>query len=372
MAKKEEKMNNLEPSPFSGEGKAKLKAEATVETPKKKDWLSMLQKDADKLVIGSRDPWTAHFPSPGLNYLFGKEQGMRAGYSLLLYGPPKSGKSLLAFAAAGQLHKEDPEAIVLHFDTEYRDNVDTWVEVFGIDKKRWRSFQTNNPVDIFDYIATTVKAMLQEGAPIKMIIIDSLAMINYPKEANKKQSTNFVIGDAGAYLSGAMKMIIPVMRSFKVAMIFCQHVRQNMDPDTKDWREWIIPGGMALKHSIEYWMIAQKIESKKTKQFDSDRKDGSGNLIQTGHAIRVKMEENSLGPQNRAVEIDLSYTRGLINQTTEIAQLAVNMGIVEINGSWVTFNGQKWQGVENFGLFLEGDEELQRTLMRRIKENDLT
>ena len=343
------------------------------EAPKKKvDWLSKLKKDADKLVIGARDPWTAHFPSPGLNYLFGKEQGMLAGYSLLLYGPPKSGKSLLAFAAAGQLHKEDPEAIVLHFDTEYRDNVDTWVKVFGIDEKRWISRQTNNPVEIFDYIANDVKAMLQEGAPIKMIIVDSLAMIQYPKEANKENSAKFVIGDAGAYLSGAMKMIIPVIRSFKVATIFCQHVRQNMDPDTKDWREWIIPGGMALKHSIEYWMIAQKIESKKTKLFDSDRKDGSGNLIQTGHAIRVKMEENSLGPQNRAVEIDLSYQLGLINQSYEIAQLAVNMGIVEINGAWVQYNGQKWQGVENFSMFVHADEELQRDLMRKIKENDLT
>lgn len=345
----------------------------TPEAPKKKiDWLSKLKKDSDKLVIGSREPWVAHFPSPGVNYLFGKEQGMLAGYSLLLYGPPKSGKSLLAFAAAGQLHKEDPEAIVLHFDTEFRDNVDTWVKVFGIDEKRWISRQTNQPIEIFDYIANEVKAMLQEGAPIKMIIIDSLAMIQYPKEANKENSTKFVIGDASAYLSGAMKMIIPVIRSFKVATILCQHVRQNMDPDTKDWKEWIIPGGMALKHSVEYWVIAQKIESKKTKLFDSDRKDGSGNLIQTGHAIRVKMEENSLGPQNRAAEIDLSYTQGLINQSYEIAQLAVNMGIVKLNGSWVEYGGQKWQGVDNFSMFVQADEELQRDLMRKIKENDLT
>jgi len=338
----------------------------------KVNWLSKLQKDADKLAIGSREPWVAQFPSPGVNYLFGKEQGMQAGYSMLLYGPPKSGKSLLAFAAAGQLHKDDPEAIVLHFDTEYRDNVDTWEKVFNIDSSRFIKRITNNPVEIFDYIANDVKAMLQEGAPIKMIIIDSLAMIEYPKEANKDKSTDFVIGDAGSYLGPAMKMILPVIRSFKVATILCQHVRMNMDPNTSKYRPWIIPGGVALKHSVEYWMLASKIESKDSKQFDSDKKDGSGNLIQTGHAIRVKMEENSLGPQNRAVEIDLSYSQGLINQQEQIATLAINMGIIEMAGAWVQYNGQKWQGITNFAAFLKADEELQRELMRKIKENDIT
>lgn len=341
-------------------------------TPAKKNWLTKLQNDADKLRIGSREPWTAGFPSPGVNYLFGKAQGMLAGYTALFYGPPKSGKSLLAFAAAGQLHKDDPEAIVLHFDTEYRDNVDTWVKSFGIDEKRFVTKQSNNPLDIFDYIANDVKAMLQEGAPIKMIIIDSLAMIQYPKEANKENSTDFIIGDAGSYLGPAMKMIIPVIRQFKIATILCQHVRANMNPNEAKYRPYIIPGGFALKHCVEYWMLAAKIESKDAKTFDSGRKDGSGNDIQTGHAIRIKMEENSLGPQNRSVEVDLDYQQGLVNQHMEVATLAVNMGIVQMNGAWVMYGDKKWQGVSNFALFVKADEELQRELIKKIKDNDLT
>lgn len=335
--------------------------------------LSKLQKDADKLVMGYRPEWVAQFPSPGVNYLFGKTQGMKAGYTTLLYGPPKSGKSLLAFAAAGQLHKDDPDAIVLHFDSEFRDNSDTWAKVFGIDKKRFVTFQTNQPTDIFDYIANDVKAMLQEGENIKMIIIDSLAMIQYPKEANKESSVNMVIGDAGSYLSGAMKMIIPVIRQFKVALLMCQHVRMNMDPNSAKYRPWIIPGGMALKHSVEYWILATKIDSKDTKKFDSGRKDGSSNEIQTGHSIRVKMEENSMGPQNRAVEIALSYVNGLVDQHEEIANLAVNMGIVDRPNNLTYIVGdKKWTGFNNFASAVKADEELQRELVRKIRDNDLT
>lgn len=344
-----------------------------VKAAPKKNWLSKLKKDEEALREGDLPLWIAGFPSPGINYLFGKSQGMKAGYTALVYGPPKSGKSLVAFAAAGQLHKDDPEAIVLHFDTELRDNVDHWIKAFGIDKDRFVTRQTNDPLQIFDYIANEVKAMLQDGAPIKMIIIDSLAMISYPKESNREQTTSHLMGDAASYLGPAMKLIIPVIRKYKIATILCQHVRDNMDPNSAKYRPYVIPGGKAIKHSVEYWMMVSKIEAKDTKKFDTGRKDGSGNDIQIGHAIRVKMEENSMGPQNRAIEIALSYTNGIIDQHEEIATLAVNMNIVDRpnNVSYI-YGDKKWQGFNNFALGIKADEELQRELMRKIQDNDLT
>lgn len=347
-------------------------AKTTEDKPKNK-WLSQLKRDEDKLREGEKDAWIAQFPSPGVNYLFGKTQGMKAGYTALIYGPPKSGKSLLAFAAAGQLHKDDPEAIVLHFDTEYRDNVDTWVNAFNIDKDRFVTRQSNNPVEIFDYIANQVLAMLQEGAPIKMIIIDSLAMISYPKESNRDQTTDHVMGDAASYLGPAIKLIIPVVRKYKIATILCQHVRDNMDPNSAKYRPYVIPGGKAMKHSVEYWMLVTKVESKDTKKFDSGRKDGSGNDIQTGHTIRVKMEENSMGPQNRSAEVALVYSKGIVDQYEEIATLAVNMNIISRpNNLSYIYGDKKWQGFNNFALAVQADEELQRELIRKITENDIT
>jgi RecA/RadA recombinase len=357
------------------EGVKSMEQKAAVAEKSTKQWMAMLKKHDHAVDYNNLKKAENVFqsPSPGINYLFGKKQGILPGYTALIYGPPKSGKSLFALAFAGQLHKDDPDAIVLHFDTEYRKTVDTWAKVFGIDMDRIQSYATNNPVEIFDFIANDVKAMLQQGAPIKMIIIDSLAMIQDPKEANKEVSTDFTIGGAAAYLGPAMKMIIPVIREFNVASIICQHVRMNMDPNKAKYYPYIIPGGTALKHSIEYWMFCQKIDSKDTKTFDSDARDGSGNPIQTGHMIRVKMEENSLGPQNRAVEVALSYKEGIVNQHVEIAELAKNMGIVErpTNSSYV-FENQKWVGADNFALAIKADEELKNKLIEKIKENDIT
>lgn len=334
--------------------------------------LSQLRKDAKKLELGKAEQWFAQAESPALNYLFGKDFGMKAGYTAMVYGPPKSGKSLLSFAYAGHLHQIDPEAIVLHFDTEFRDNMEHWQKAFGIDPERFISYQTNEPVDIFDYIATTVKTMLQGGAKIKMVIVDSLAAIKYPKEATKEQSTDHVMGDAGAYLPGAMKMILPVIRQFKIALILCQHIRDNFDPNMAKYRPYNVPGGKGLKHFVEYWILVEKINNKDSRTFDSDKKDGAGNAIQIGHKIRVKMEESSMSPQNRAVEVDLSYTHGLINQHQEVADLAVGMGIVEMAGAWVNYDGKKWQGTANFAEALKNDPELKKLLISKIRENDIT
>lgn len=337
-------------------------------------WVQQLRKHGSAVDFNGTDALKyAKSPSPGINYLFGKARGIKPGYTAMIYGPAKSGKSLFSLAFAGQLHKDDPDAIVLHFDTEYRQTVPTWANVFGIDMNRIISYSTNNPQEIFDYIATDVQAMLQDGAPIKMIIIDSLAMINYPKEANAESTTNAVIGDGASYLARGMKAILPVIRKHGIYTILCQHVRANMDPNSAKYRPYVIPGGYALKHSVEYWMLCSKIEAKDSKVFDTDKKDGSGNPIQTGHAIRVKMEENSLGPQNRSVEVHLSYKEGIVNQHLEIAELANNMGIIERpNNVTYIFEDKKWRGFDDFANGIKQDEELAAKLLDKIKENDLT
>lgn len=324
--------------------------------------------------------------SPGVNYLFGKRGGMKAGQSMLLYGPPKSGKSLLSLAFAGELHKTDPNAIVLKFDSEFReDSLDHWCSAFGIDKNRFKYYATNKPEEIFDFIANDVQAIIQDemkekgtndpsiGNPIKLIIIDSLAGISYPKEANLEKTTDHIMGDAASYLPKGFKAILPIIRKYKIALIACQHIRDNMDVNTARFKKYNVPGGKGIQHFIEYWTLVEKINAKDTKAFDSDRLDGSGNPIQIGHAIRVKMEESSNGPQNRAVEVDLSYDKGLINAHKEVATLAVNMGIIErpTNASYV-YNGKKWIGYDNFEEALRSDPELQNELIKKISENDIS
>lgn len=334
-------------------------------------WLTQLRKKDGAVNFKDKTDIRLKTKSPGINYLFGKKGGMKAGYSMLLYGPAKSGKSLISMAYAGELHRTDPDAIVLHFDTEMRSNLGTWTEAFGIDPERIVSYATNKPDEIFDFIANDVAAMIQEGAPIKMIIIDSLAGLLYPKEANKESSTDFVMGDAGAYLAGALKMILPVVRNNSIATILCQHVRENFDPSTAKYRPFVIPCGRALKHFAEYFTLVQKIQSKDSAEFSEQLKDGAGNAITTGHTIRVKMEESSDGPSNRSAEIFLDYAKGFTHAHVEIAELCKNMGIVERpNNTSYVVDGVKYVGFGAFCSAIKDDEELRIKLINKLREND--
>src|SRR5271156_5321432 len=91
--------------------------------------------------------------SPSLNFTFGNGHGLPAGFSLLLWGPPKGGKSLVSNSMIGQLHQDDPEAYVVKFNTEQREigqlspaQMKNW----GIDRERYLAYQVNSPDLIYD------------------------------------------------------------------------------------------------------------------------------------------------------------------------------------------------------------------------------
>src|SRR6185369_14528814 len=62
------------------------------------------------------------FSSPGLNFVFGKTHGLPLGQPLVIYGPNKAGKTILAYDLIAELHRSDPDAIAIRFDTEMRDD----------------------------------------------------------------------------------------------------------------------------------------------------------------------------------------------------------------------------------------------------------
>jgi KaiC/GvpD/RAD55 family RecA-like ATPase len=133
--------------------------------------------------------------SPGVNWMFGNTHGFPFGYSMLLWGEKKSGKSLLSYVFAGQLHRDDPDALVIKFDTEMRDRVQLtpqMMESYGIQEERFIVYETNKPEDIFDRLSDKgeVTEMLQQGAKIKLIIIDSISEIQGSREAKQDSVLN--------------------------------------------------------------------------------------------------------------------------------------------------------------------------------------
>jgi GTPase SAR1 family protein len=83
-----------------------------------------------------------------LNFTFGNTHLLPQGYTLIMWGPPAGGKSILCNAMIGQLHKDDLDAIAVKFNTELREeaqNTKAWRELFGIDDDRYVAYDVNSP-----------------------------------------------------------------------------------------------------------------------------------------------------------------------------------------------------------------------------------
>jgi RecA/RadA recombinase len=350
------------------------------EVKTKNKWMKQLQS-IDGAVSSSYDAFTPEnviaSPSPSLNWVCGKPGGLPKGFSMIAWGLPKTGKSLISYLFAGNLHQTDPDAIVVRFDTEMRSKAQmngNW----GIDYDRFIAIDANTGSGIFDVINGEIKDMLEQGAPIKMIIIDSLQGISGPKETNAESTSDHIIGDNAMTLQRGLKAILPIIRKYNIGLILTAHVRANMDagmygPKIK------MSGGWYMKHFAEMYLEVSRDNSKDGKVdllgkslTDDTVKDFKDNKEITGHKIYVKMSENSLGVAGRSGEFTIDYIKGLVNTHEEVFQLGINTGVVQRpNNRTYVFEDKQFTSKEAFLTAIRDDSTLSKNIINKVHDRDL-
>ncbi|NJO52549.1 MAG: DNA recombination/repair protein RecA [Leptolyngbyaceae cyanobacterium RM2_2_4] len=264
-------------------------------------WMSQLTKDFGKVAseMAVKKESIISMPSPSLNWAVGNG-GILEGKALCLYGPESGGKSLLMQLMIKEIQRRDPEAIAVLFDAEYSFNSE-WFRKLGGDPDRLYVRQTNDPLKIFDYIATDLLSMIQDGMPVKALAIDSVKSILYPKD-QKKQTTDLTMGGGGAsYLGPALKLILPVIREHNLTTLMVQQVYEELDPMKALANPYKVPDGRALKHFCDYMLEVTRIENKASKLFDDSIAElgSKTNKMQVGHAVKVKVKKNRCGAPYR-------------------------------------------------------------------------
>ena len=178
------------------------------------DWMKMLNKmegavdrDYDYYAEGN----FIRTNSPSMNYIFSKCPGLSFGEFMLLWGPPKAGKSIITNAFIAGLHAQDPNAIAVKFDTEMR-STGREEPFWGIDDDRFQAFNANEPELIFDRIKDEFLPMLQKGFPMRLLIIDSLRGVAGVKASNAKSVTDHQMGDKAMTIQKGLEAIMPVLR----------------------------------------------------------------------------------------------------------------------------------------------------------------
>lgn len=373
--------------------KDKEKVEAAAETltdtkvEKKRDWMRELAK-FDGAVTERRDIHASvlRCGSPSVNAMFGNGWGLPRGFTLLLAGEPKGGKSTLINSFIGELHRQDPQAIAVKIDSEFREEAQTAPDdltKWGIDVARYLAFQRDDP-NVVDLIDRDLTRLAQDGMPIALLVIDSINGIegfrSFNAENAEKQASQ--IGDSAKLQQQLMACVLRFCRRFRVGCIVSSHVAAEMDlVEQMRGNKYRAKSSLGAQHRIEYWAFIEKNRTKEGrtsllgKEYVREggvqmvRREGEMQPDTYAHKIRVKMMNSSFGPAGRLAEFTYDYARGIINQHEEVYLLARSSGILQVAGGVHTFRDLRWKSKEDCVQGLGADpaaclamlEELQRT-----------
>lgn len=328
-----------------------------------KQWMKQLEGDFAKAASSMDRPSdkVIQLKSPSFNWAVGNG-GVVEGKAVCFFGPESSGKSLLAQLQLIELQKKYPESIQILIDAEFSFNPD-WFEKLGGDLSRLLVKQTNEPLEIFDWLMKDVLEMLQDGAPINGLMIDSVKSIRYPTDV-KDKTTDITMGGSGAkYLGSTLKGLLPIIRQYGITTYLIQQVYEEMDPYKKMNNPWIVPDGRALKHFCDYMLQVERVDTKAGRI--EEGKTISGGAYQIGHKVRVKGKKNRVGAPYRVAEFSLQYDTGIVNTAEETYDLAKSLGIIyhpispstgrPNNMSWAFADHPHVKGDANMKQYVTGD-----------------
>lgn len=337
-------------------------------------WMKELNK-MEGAVDRNYNPYlpenTIQTVSPSLNWVFSKSAGLSFMEFMLLWGQPKAGKSIVSDAFVSALHAKDPEAMAMKFDTEMRE-MGHKEAFWNIDEDRYPVHNVNEPQYIFDRLTKDIFPMVEQGMPLKLVIIDSLQGIQGVKAANAESVTDHQMGDHAMTIQKGLMAISPFLRRHKIALIATAHVRGNLDAGMYGPKEKMA-GGWHQKHSFEYFLKVSRDNSAEGKtdalgnKLEADTKDFKGKAERTGHKIYVEMTESSRGVAGRAGQFTFDYNKGIVNVEEEIFELAKNMGLVERpNNRTYILDGKSFSSKEEFLTEIKDNPKVQKALLEKI------
>lgn len=342
-------------------------------------WLKQLRA-YDDVVDPKYDSYAAenclYTPSPYFNWIFAnKSHGIPKNASVLFFSEQKAGKSLSIYAMVLEMQRRDPEGIAVIFNTELRGQLQGGVFP-ELDQERMIIYDTNLPAEIFDRVENDIKAMVQDGMPLRMLAIDSISNIQGVKRANAESATDHLVGDHALTVQIGLSKLIPFCKRNKIMLIGTSQMRGNLDagkygPKEKMEASW------AVKHGFEYFVSLKRAGAAEDKTdiegktFEDDVKDARDNKGITGHKIFVRMEASSLGSQGRAGVFTMDYEKGIINQHEEIFFLGKSTGVITTpNNRTYTYDGKSYNGKKEMALAIRDNPKLAEAILAEVKKLD--
>lgn len=272
--------------------------------------------------------------------------GLPRGRVIEIYGPESSGKTTVCLHVIGNAQKAGGICAII--DAEHALDP-SYAARIGVKIGDLLVSQPDCGEDALNIAETLIRSN-----SVDVLVIDSVAAL-VPRAEIEGQMGDSHMGLQARLMSQALRKITGAISKSRTCVIFTNQIRQKIgvvygNPETTT-------GGNALK-----FYSSIRMDIRKT----STIKDSKGEEI--GSKVRVKVVKNKLAPPFKIAEFDIEFAEG-ISRAGSVIDVAVDMGIVEKKGSWISLNGEQLgQGRDQVKDLIHKDKELEAKILTAIKE----
>ena len=230
---------------------------------------------------------------------------------IALAGESATGKTYFALGLCKKFLDDNPESVVLYFDTEQAVTSNMIIDR-GMDPSRFAVFPVAT-VENFRHQAIQIVDNYIESREIKpvMVVLDSLGMLSTEKEMTDTAEGKSTRDMTRAQLvKGTFRVLTLKLGKAGIPLIITNHTYANVggygDPQ-------VISGGSGLKYAASTIVMLSK------------SKDKEG-IDVVGGIIKCKLYKGRLTKENKEVQVQLNYDTGL-NPYYGLVPIAVKYGI---------------------------------------------
>jgi recombination protein RecA len=271
--------------------------------------------------------------------------GLPRGRVIEVFGPEASGKTTLTLSVIKEIQKKG--GVAAFIDAEHAFD-STFAKIIGVNLDELLISQPDTGEQALEITETLVRSNA-----VDLIVIDSVAALT-PRAEIEGDMGDAHMGLQARLMSQALRKLTAAISKSRTCVVFINQLREKIgvmfgSPE-------ITTGGRALKFYSSVRLDLRRIASLK-----------SGDSV-IGGRVRARVVKNKVAPPFKEAEFDIQHAEG-ISKAGSVLDAAVNLGIIEKSGTWLSFHEEKLgQGRDVAIKSLKEKPKLQEEIEKEVRK----